>query len=74
MGRGEGAAKVGMGREMLEVGEMPSIGEGKMRTGEEDGEVVEVGAIQLKELDNADERFGCRTQVDDGNRMRSNDT
>ena len=42
MGRGEGAAKVGMEREMLEVGEMPSIGEGKMRTGEEDGEVVEV--------------------------------
>lgn len=42
MERGEGAAKVGMGWEMLEVGEMPSIGEGKMRTGEEDGEVVEV--------------------------------
>ena len=35
----------------------------------DDGEVVEVGAIQLEELDNADERFGCTTQID-GNRMR----
>ena len=36
----------------------------------DDGEVVEVGAIQLEDLDIADERFGCITQVDDGNRMR----
>jgi len=36
----------------------------------DDGEVVEVGAIQLEELDNADKRFGCITKVDDGNRMR----
>ena len=36
----------------------------------DDGEVVEVGAVQLEELDIADERFGCTTQVDDVNRMR----
>ena len=36
----------------------------------DDGEVVEVGAIQLEELDNPDKRFGCTTQVDDGNRRR----
>ena len=36
----------------------------------DDGEVVEVGAVQLEELDNPDKRFGCTTQVDDGNRRR----
>ena len=36
----------------------------------DDGEVVEVGAVQLEELDNPNKRFGCTTQVDDGNRRR----